>query len=85
MKLAYFYGNAWWCRVHRDGCRDTAKEHARDGVDGDPRSVYTTEAATQRAAIEEVAHDFIFWNDEQPWTDYIGQVVFAPCVDLPLE
>lgn len=70
----------WWARVHVKGCRYVDRETRRHGG-----RAFELEASTQREAIEAVAGDFIYWNDQQPWTDYIGQVNFAPCVDLPLE
>ena len=81
MNVTYAYNvHPYWARAHRTGCRDIGREYR--GADG----VYTTEVASHRELIEELAGDFIFYNDEQPWTDYIGEVSLAPCLaELPRE
>lgn len=82
VEVTYFYGNDWWARAHRTGCRDAAKEQRQDGNDG---PLIHTVVASERELIEEAAVDFIFANDQQAWTDYIGQVSLAPCLHLPRE
>lgn len=76
--VTYFYGDRWWCRVHRDPCQDAAKEERRDG---NGSGLIESDVTSRRQLIEEAAADFIFANDHQPWTDYLDQVSFAPCLD----
>lgn len=81
-EVTYFYGSDWWCRVHAAYCKDARVEWRKDTAGGPliPTTVYS-----ERELIEEVASDFIFANDQEPWTDYIDQVSLAPCVHLPRE
>jgi hypothetical protein len=77
--VTYFYNTPeWWGRAHRQGCRDIRRESGGDAT-------YDTDVPSLRALIEEMAHDFIFYNDMQPWTDYIADVGIAPCLSLPRE
>ncbi len=80
MEVSYFYGDHWWARAHASGCSKLGREVRDESAQG----TYMVEVASARELIEEVASDFIFLNNHQPWTDYIGQVSLAPCLgDLP--
>lgn len=61
--------------VHATGCSDNAKEVRNNGSVGP----WITDADSVQAVIEEIYADFIFDNDEDPWTAFETSVYFAPC------
>lgn len=75
MQVTYYYGQSHWARVHRAGCQDIERELRVEGSE----FTYDVDASSKRAVIEDVASDFIFANDRQPWTDFENDVSFAPC------
>jgi hypothetical protein len=68
--------------VHLSGCHDLVKNARREP---EYKNGWEIDVHSVRDVVEAVYSDFIFHNDKEPWTEFVSEIHFAPCVTLPME